>query len=44
MIIKIILFLVSNNSWQVVLREAKTFLRDHKSSLTLLLQQLVKGY
>ena len=33
-----------NNSWKLVLRQAKTFFRDHKHSLTLLLQQVVKGY
>ena len=45
MIIKIILFAVNNNSgWKLVLRLAKIFFRDHKPSLTLLLQQVVKGY
>ena len=42
MIIKIILFVVNNNSQKLVLRKAKTFFRDHKPSLTLLLQQVVK--
>ena len=40
MIIKIILFEVNNNSYKLVLRQAKTFLGDHKSSLTSLLQQV----
>ena len=44
MIIKIILFIVNKNSQKLVLRQAKTFLRDHKPSLTLLLQQVVKVY
>ena len=39
MIIKIILFAVNNISKKLVLRLAKIFFRDHKPSLTLLLQQ-----
>ena len=45
MFIKIILFVVNNNSYKLVFRQAKTFLGDHKSSVTSLLQQMVtEGY
>ena len=40
----IYLFVVSNKGKKLVLRQAKPFFRDHKHSLTLLLQQVVKGY
>ena len=45
MIVKLILLiLVNNNSWKLLLKRAKTFLRDHKPSLTLLLQQVAEWY